>query len=57
MGKLGRSNICSLVKGELETPNDISGIVYTSMDSINWQIELAKEMRTSGYHVDMNKVF
>ncbi|MDD2791339.1 MAG: nucleotide-binding protein [Sulfurimonas sp.] len=56
MGKLGRSNICSLVKGEIETPNDISGIVYTSMDSGHWQIELAKEMKTSGYKVDMNKV-
>lgn len=57
MGKLGRSNICSLVKGDIEVPNDISGIVYTSMDSGNWQIELAKEMKASGYEVDMNKVF
>lgn len=56
IGKLGRSNICSLVKGEVETPNDISGIVYTSMDSTNWHIELAKEMKASGYAVDMNKV-
>lgn len=57
MGKLGRSNICSLVKGDIEVPNDISGIVYTSMNSGNWQIELAKEMKASGYKVDMNKVF
>ncbi len=57
MGKLGRSNICSLVKGDIEVPNDISGIVYTSMDSGSWQIELAKEMKASGYEVDMNKVF
>jgi len=57
IGKLGRSNVCSLVKGNIETPNDISGVVYTSMDSGNWQIELAKEMKASGYEVDMNKVF
>jgi len=56
MGKLGRSNICSLIKGDIEVPNDISGIVYTSMDSVSWQIELAKEMKASGYEVDMNKL-
>jgi len=56
IGKLGRQNVCSLVKGELETPNDISGIVYTSMDSTNWQLELAKELRAADYAVDMNKV-
>jgi predicted nucleotide-binding protein len=56
IGKLGRSNVCSLVKGDIETPNDISGVIYTSMDSVHWQIELAKEMKASGYAVDMNKV-
>jgi predicted nucleotide-binding protein len=56
IGKLGRSKVCSLVKGNVETPNDISGIVYTSMDSSNWQIELAKELRAAGYPVDMNNV-
>lgn len=56
IGKLGRSNVCPLVKGEVETPNDISGIVYTSMDKANWQLELAKELRATGYSVDMNKV-
>jgi predicted nucleotide-binding protein len=56
IGKLGRSKVCPLVKGSVETPNDISGIVYTSMDSSNWQIELAKELRAAGYPVDMNNV-
>jgi len=56
LGKLGRSNVCSLVKGKVETPSDISGVVYTPMDSGNWQIELAKELKASGYNVDMNKV-
>lgn len=56
IGKLGRSRVCPLVKGSVETPNDISGIVYTSMGSSNWQVELAKELRASGYTIDMNKV-
>ena len=57
IGKLGRSNVCSLVKGDVEIPNDISGIVYTSMDVGNWQIELAKELKSAGYPIDMNNVF
>ena len=56
IGKLGRANVCPLVKGNVETPNDISGVVYTSMDNANWQLELAKELREAGYSVDMNKV-
>ncbi len=56
IGKLGRKNVCALVKGELEKPNDISGIVYTSMNNGNWQIDFAKELKASGYDVDMNKV-
>ena len=55
--KLGRQNVCALIKGEIETPNDISGIVYVSMDNLGaWKLALAKEMRDSGYDVDMNLV-
>lgn len=57
IGKLGRNNVCPLVKGIVETPNDISGIVYTPMDSDGWQISLAKELRKAGYDIDMNLVF
>ena len=56
-GKLGRHNVCALVKGDVETPNDISGVVYVPMDEHGaWKLALAKEMRNSGYEVDMNKV-
>ncbi|MBS1582296.1 MAG: nucleotide-binding protein, partial [Bacteroidetes bacterium] len=27
IGKIGRKNVCALVKGDVETPNDISGVV------------------------------
>lgn len=56
IGKLGRDKVCQLLKGEVETPNDISGIVYTSMDSGNWKIDLAQELKEAGYPVDMNKL-
>ncbi len=57
MGKIGRSNVCALVKGDIEIPTDISGIVYISMDDNGaWKISLAKELQRSGYEVDMNKI-
>ena len=57
IGKIGRENVCALVKDEIETPNDISGVVYTKMDNENgWQFRLAKELKKSGYDVDLNKL-
>lgn len=57
IGKIGRNNVCALVKGEIETPNDISGVVYIPMDKEEaWQVKIAKELRSSGYNVDMNKI-
>lgn len=55
IGKIGRHNVCALVKGNVETPTDISGVVYISMSG-DWRVALAKELRNSGYAVDMNKV-
>lgn len=50
MAKLGRENVCSLVKGVIETPNDISGVVYVSLDvSGTWKIEVTKELEACGY--------
>ncbi|MCL1044927.1 nucleotide-binding protein [Shewanella electrodiphila] len=52
IGKLGRPRVSALVKGAVETPNDISGVVYVAMDSEdNWQEQLKIEMRGAGYHV------
>lgn len=56
-GKLGRGNVCALVKGSLEIPNDISGVVYVPMDEHGaWKIALAKDMKNAGFNVDMNLV-
>ena len=57
IAKLGRQNVCALVKGDTEMPNDISGIVYIPFDDFGaWQTAVAKEMRKAGCVVDMNKV-
>ena len=43
MAKLGRKNVCALVKGEIETPNDISGVVYVALDEVGaWKMEVNK---------------
>jgi len=55
IGKLGRDKVSAVVKGSLELPNDISGVVYISED--NWQLDLAKEMKESGCSIDFNKLF
>lgn len=52
MAKLGRENVCALVQGDIETPNDISGVVYVSLDpSGAWKLEVLKELESCGYKV------
>lgn len=52
IGKLGRPRVIAVVKDQVETPNDISGVVYVSMDDRNtWKEELKKEMRCVGYNI------
>lgn len=56
-GKLGRKNVCALVKGNIEKPSDISGILYISVDDAGkWQYDVGKELRQSGYSVDLNDI-
>ncbi|WP_407708135.1 TIR domain-containing protein [Bacillus mycoides] len=55
IGKIGRKNVAALVKDTVETPNDISGVVYIPMGSEgSWELQLAKELRSSGYAIDLN---
>lgn len=57
IAKLGRENVAAIVEGDIELPNDISGVVYIKLDeAAAWQLQLAKEMKQSGYEIDMNKL-
>ena len=57
IGKIGRENVYALVKGDIEKPTDISGVVYTPMDEAGgWKLAVANEMKESGYEVDLNKM-
>jgi predicted nucleotide-binding protein len=57
IGKIKRQNVCALVKGNVELPNDISGVVYIPMDNANsWKYKIAKETQVFGYQIDMNRI-
>jgi predicted nucleotide-binding protein len=52
IAKLGRENVCALTKGILETPSDISGVVYVPLDEVGaWKQDVVKELRACGYTV------
>jgi predicted nucleotide-binding protein len=55
IGKLGRNKVTTVVKGNVELPNDISGVVYISNES--WKIDIAKELKAANYKIDFNKLF
>lgn len=57
IGKLGRNKVTAIVKDDIETPNDTSGIVYIPYDSHQgWQSKLARELSHAGYNIDMNNL-
>ena len=57
IGKLGRNRVCAFVKGDVETPGDISGVVYVPMDKNDgWKIRLVNNMKAVGLVADMNKI-
>lgn len=50
MAKLGRNKVMAFVKGTIETPTDISGVLYIPLDGDGvWKEELRKEMVAAGY--------
>ena len=52
IAKLTRKRVVALVKGSVETPNDISGVVYISMDAAgSWKEELDTELRDADYDI------
>jgi len=56
IGKLGRDHVCAFVKGDVETPGDLSGVLYVPMDKAGaWKIKLAQNMNAAGLSIDMNK--
>jgi predicted nucleotide-binding protein len=56
MGKLGRKNVCALLKDNIERPSDSDGIIYIALDpNDGWKILVAKELKEAGLKVDLNR--
>jgi predicted nucleotide-binding protein len=57
IARLGRENVCTLRKGQVEIPSDFAGVVWTDMDnSGGWRVVLGKELRAAGYEIDWNQM-
>ncbi len=60
LGLLGEGRVCAVVKGDVELPSDLHGVLYkqlaegASLDSI--AVDLAKELKMAGYEVNANKL-
>lgn len=57
IARLGRENVCTFKRGDVEIPSDFAGVVWSSMETSGaWKHELAKELQAAGYQIDWNVV-
>lgn len=57
IGRLGRKQVCALLKGGIEIPSDFSGVLWVPLDPNGaWRFALAKEMKAAGLGMDLNKL-
>jgi predicted nucleotide-binding protein len=57
LGKLGHERIRMIIKGNIEIPSDLQGILYERYDDNGaWRIKLLKEIRAVGIYVDLESV-
>ena len=54
VGKLGRSRVCVLHKGEVDIMSDYHGVIYVPLNDADWKLKLATEIESAGMNVDMN---
>lgn len=56
-GTIGRKRTCVLYEEGVELPSDYDGVLYIPIDKKDaWKLGLAKEIKESGIHVDLNKI-
>lgn len=55
LAKLGRDRVCALVKGDIERPSDLDGILYTQMEG-DWKYRLIRELKSAGYAVSEERI-
>lgn len=55
VAKLGRSNVCALVRNDVEIPSDLSGVLYIPMDG-QWKYRVIDELKEAGYAVSKDMI-
>ena len=56
IGRLGRENVCALVKGDVERPSDYDGVLYVPLDENDgWKMRILRELKAAGFEVDANQ--
>lgn len=57
IGRLGRKHVLVLYKPDdtFEFPSDIDGVIYKEYKN-GWMFEIAKELRTFGFDIDLNNL-
>jgi Predicted nucleotide-binding protein containing TIR-like domain len=56
IGALRPERVAALVKGDIERPSDLDGVVYISLDSTDWRTQLGRELQAAGFAIDWNLV-
>ena len=56
LAALGRNRVCVLYKGNVEIPSDYAGVIYIELDNGDtWRFAIAREMKSVGINIDLNK--
>lgn len=57
IGLLGRERTCAIIKGGLEVPSDIQGMIYESVQDIKTDaLKIARVLQQAGYVIDASKL-
>ena len=55
VGRLGRSRVCALKRGDVEVPSDFGAVVYEPFDASGaWKQALSRELQAAGFDIDWN---
>ena len=59
LGKLGRDKVAALFEKnkDIEIPSDFNGVLYIGYsDDDSWKFSIAKELKATGFNIDLNKI-
>ena len=54
--KLGRKRVAALVEDGVETPGDVSGVLYISLSDTDWERQVLRELVNCGLNVDTTNI-